>query len=49
MNSLIRVRARKDDGSVELTIGFSKALLITMIILALGVVSLGYSVMPAES
>ncbi len=49
MNSLIRVRARKDDGSVELTIGFSKALLITMIVLALGVVSLGYSVMPAES
>lgn len=49
MNSLIRVRARKDDGSVELTIGFSKAFLVTMIVLSLGLISLGYGVVPAES
>ena len=49
MKSLIRMRARKDDDTVELTIGLSKGLLICMIVLALGVVSLGYGVMPAES
>ena len=49
MKSLIRMRARKDDGTVELTIGLSRGLLIGIMVIALGVMSLGYAVMPAQS
>lgn len=49
MGSLIRFRARKDDGTLELTIGFSKRLLAGLAVLALAVVSFGYAVMPAQS
>jgi len=49
MKSLIRMRARKEDDTVELTIGLSKGLVIAATVVALAVASLGYGVIPAES
>ena len=49
MKSLISMHARNDDGTVELTIGLSRGLLIGIVVIALGVMSLGYAVMPAQS
>jgi len=49
MKSLIRMRARKEDDTVELTIGLSKGVLVALLVAALAVASLGYGVVPAVS
>ncbi len=49
MSSLIRFRARKEDDTVEVTIGLSKGLLIGCMAVLVTALSFGYVVMPAQS
>lgn len=49
MSSLIRFRARKEDDTVELTVGLSKGLLVGCLAVLITALSFGYAVMPAQS
>lgn len=49
MPSLIRLTARKADGTVEFTLGLSKGFLVGMMVVILGLIAFGYAVMPAQS
>ena len=49
MKSLIKVCARRDQDTVEFTLGLSKGMLVALLVCGLAVASLGYGVVPAES
>lgn len=49
MGSLLRMTARKADGTIELTLGLSKGLLLSLTVAVIGLIAFGYAVMPAQS
>jgi len=49
MSSLIRFCARKEDDTVEVTVGLSKGLLVGCMAVLITALSFGYAVLPAQS
>ncbi|MBM3264456.1 MAG: RidA family protein [candidate division Zixibacteria bacterium] len=49
MSAMIRFSSRREEGTVEMTIGMSKRVVVAIMVILLGAVSLGYAVLPVES